>query len=131
MTAGMDRGAPGWRLPLAIVLVVVNVGLIGANLNKHDLFPFSDGTADDVVSGDTTSTSTSVTTTDTTALATDEGSTTEDEPDVDDWPGGRGPVPEGPAQPRRVALSAETTSSAVPSLKGNRSCLFRLAPIKP
>lgn len=110
----MGRSPLGWRLPVAIVLVVVNAGLVAANLDKHDLFPFSEEPVEDVVSGDTTASS-STPTSEATTAATEAATEVEEEPDVDDWPGGRGPVPEGPPEPRRVLLSADGTAQIIGS----------------
>ncbi len=106
-----------------MALVLVNVALVGLNLDKQDALPFSIGSfgsaqtkgdktdptsPDDSSLSSTTSAVevvTSVAPASTTAAAL-----------VDDWPGGHGPVPEGPPVARRAALQADGRMSLTGSV---------------
>lgn len=104
----------GLRRLVAAVLVVLNLTLIALNLDKHGLLPFSSGLWSSEP-GETVAARDDSVTTSTTAprLITDTSSETvvassaDNEVDVDDWPGGRGPVPEGPPVPRRATIFAD------------------------
>lgn len=142
------RSSSQWRLAAALGLVVVNLGLIGLNLAKHDLVTLSFGSSDeteagsaagaddastgDVATGDGSSdgdapaaplvgsdvagdgSSDGGTSSD--GGSTGEGASSDGDatdqaavppstaPSVDDWPGGTGPVPDGPPQARLAVI---------------------------
>ncbi|MEM9134063.1 MAG: OmpA family protein [Actinomycetota bacterium] len=116
------QGFARWRLPLAAVLVVANVGLVVANLSKFDLPPFaSDGDGEEVAVDDGSTTSVtgssdpSVTTVAEEEVASPDTSVEAPVEDVDDWPGGRGPVPEGPPEGRRVLIAPDGSARVIGS----------------
>ncbi len=120
-TSRPRSGFARWRLPLAALLVVVNVALVAANLNKFDFPPFGgDGdevAVDDGLGGDVAGPETADSTSSTVAIETETtASSAAPVDDVDDWPGGRGPVPATPPEARRVLIapdgSAQVTGSA-------------------
>jgi outer membrane protein OmpA-like peptidoglycan-associated protein len=105
-------------MALAVVLVVLNVGLLGLNLAKRDVLPFSFGLSSNSSStedgsGSTstvTSTGTSVVNSPSTApsgVTADSTGTTAAPTPVDDWPGGHGPVPADPPQIRRAVITPD------------------------
>lgn len=124
MTASRGAGS-GWRTATAAVLVVANLVLVGLNLAKHDLVNLSFGSSggDDVEAGDTGPDPAAGSVTDETGQAltssesTDGGAgattvppatdTTVVAPVEDDWPGGHGPVPDGPPEPRRALITTD------------------------
>ena len=128
MTAAAPSRSSQWRLVAAVGLLVVNLVLVWLNLAKHDLVTLSFGSADETeagsaavggVDGDVGDVGGDV---EVDPLAGDDSAdsdtggavgdpadgdgqettpTTAGAPTtVDDWPGGRGPVPDGPAEPR-------------------------------
>ncbi len=121
MTGPAPAGRGRWRLPALIVLALTNLGLLGANLERRDLVTFgssADGTETVTPDSSTTSvpTETTADTTSTTEAMTVPDPESVESPEVDDWPGGRGPVPDGPPEARRIDLdpagSAVVTGSA-------------------
>lgn len=113
-----SSGFARWRLPLAVVLVGVNIALLVANLDKFDLPPFATDEGDEVAVDDGAAPSTpetSETTDSGEEVAAPDTSAEAPVEDVDDWPGGRGPVPTGPAEGRRVLIAPDGTAQVTGS----------------
>lgn len=109
MTAGARENRSGGRQVLALGLIVFNVVLLLLNLNKHDLLPFGSEQSNSVESAASTSTVTeaSADSTQEEESVTEEVTSEETAETVDDWPGGRGTVPEGPPIGRRVRIEPD------------------------
>lgn len=101
------------RRPVVATLVALNLLLVGLNLVKRDLVPFSigplgDGSGDVTGSTDPTAPPTDGGTTTATPVAAAPGPTrTTVDRSGADWPGGPGPVPAGDPAPRRATLGAD------------------------
>ena len=104
-----SNGRPTGRLVIAGGLLILNLALLVLNLDKHRLLPV-DPDPDETAAGDTTVTTPGADgavageSTLPPSTAADATTTT-----VDDWPGGHGPVPEGPPVPRVAVIAADGT----------------------
>lgn len=118
---GLD-GGPNYRLTAAIGLAALNVVLMFLILDKNDVLPFSSGlfgpsetsAAEDIAPDSPTVTTSTV-------LGNPvpvESSAVESEAppasdqvagEADDWPGGRGPAPEGAPARRRLTINPDGT----------------------
>lgn len=134
MTAASPNPAAQWRLFLAVGLVAVNLLLIALNLAKHDLVTLSFGSSDEteaVVGGATTDAGIDPTSSTVALIPADDGTeettggeataatdvdaeapasttTSSSVPTtIDDWPGGRGPEPDGPAEARLAVVGID------------------------
>lgn len=116
-----------WLLAIA-ALVALNALLVGLNLQKHQLFPFEEPSPSSGAPAQAASTSAARSEpeleieafgADSTAVGTAIGDPQrEDQATEDDWPGGHGPVPDGPPSRRRAAVTADGTielTGSVPS----------------
>ncbi len=110
MTAEGGRSNRLARPILLAALLVLNAGLIIANLQKQELFPF------DATPGDGGPTRPDEASTDTASDAGPDvelGDAGDDDPDNlrsgDDWPGGPPPIPNGGPEPRTATLRPDGT----------------------
>ncbi len=117
--SGLDAG-PNYRLTAAIGLAALNVVLMFLILDKNDVLPFSSGlfgsettAVEDAPPAAATATSSTVETNaapaTSAAVETEAVVEGEEAAPVDDWPGGRGPAPEGPPERRRVTINPDGT----------------------
>lgn len=102
------------RRPVVAVLLTVNLLLVGLNLAKRDLLPFSigplGGGSDEAAEGadpTTTATAEGGASTASSVVVAPGPARTEVDRSGADWPGGPGPVPTGEAPPRRATLGAD------------------------
>ena len=135
MTAGVDGGGSQGRRFAALALVVLNVGLLALNLDKHGALPVSTGLWSGEASGagDTSTVQgASDPADDLSSRNAADGGVSDDvgsgdgrtgergttdssidsmvgsvEESLDDWPGGRGPEPAGPPTPRSATLEPD------------------------
>ncbi len=111
MSGGGGRPVRPLALLLLAAMLALNGALVALNLQKHRSWPF-DGEGGDDAAGSTPET---VSTTEPASPSVEESAVESAtgagrRPDIDDWPGGRGPVPPGPPVPRRVLLRTDGTA---------------------
>ncbi len=119
MTKGGDRANRVIRVIAIFALVVVNVVLVGLNLDKHGLPPFSEASQDRGQAAGNPDVAD-----DSPAGAGADLAAAQPKPEialsvaggVDDWPGGRGPVPDGPPPARSAVLRSDGSVELVGSV---------------
>jgi len=108
VTATTEPGGFDRRKAMAIALIVLNLALLGLNLDKRGLLPFvGDGQETTADSTESLETATPASGSDTSTVPVEEAGEEEAAAMVDDWPGGHGPVPEGPPVQRRVLVNVD------------------------
>jgi outer membrane protein OmpA-like peptidoglycan-associated protein len=125
MSRAQARQQSAGRLVLAGALILVNLALAGLILDKQDLLPGRGNDQNEATGGTATSaaeTSPSALESTISVVTPAEAVSTSSTPDggttaaadttvaaapVDDWPGGHGPIPEGPPVPRRMILQVD------------------------
>lgn len=108
MTASRDRSLLIARLVAVAALLVINVSLVVFILQQQGIYPFvDDDVADEPAEADAAAIGEAGPAS--TAAANDGAAAVGRVEDVDDWPGGRGPAPDGPPVARQAVLEADGT----------------------
>ena len=112
MSDGGDRPVRPITMLLMAAMLVLNGALVALNLDKHGRWPFDTRVADGGSSAapDTIPVESSA---EESSVESRQGET--QDADIDDWPGGRGPVPTESPVPRRVLLRVDGTAQLVGS----------------